>query len=317
MQSHKTYSFTENEVFESRVIQPSENKMRLDKWLVTHYPSFSRIEWQKRIEQKKVLLNGKFVRKSKMLSRGDIVTIVFPKKKEPAVNENYFTLWENDFIILFDKPPDLPVHPSGAYYQNTLQTLYEKKTNQKIFFAHRIDRETSGLVLAAKNARTANTLSKFWSEFQKEYLVLVEGNFPRYYRAKGFIGLDTQSPVRKKRKFSLHPFPNAKTAITDFYCIKRQNNLSLLKAKLFTGRTHQIRATLCSLGFPVVGDKIYGVDETCYLRFLTDSLTKEDKQKLKLNHTALCHVRLTFPPNLVAYWDLPWKAIKSNWGLDF
>ena len=126
-------------------------------------------------------------------------------------------------------------------------------------------------------------------------MVIVHGDFPETLEADGFL-TSANSVVRKKRKFvtampETPPFESAKTA---FRKISGRNGLSLVEATLFTGRMHQIRATVNSLGFPVAGDKLYGVDETFYLKQRTGELTEDDRKKLLLPRQALHSALLAF-----------------------
>ena len=161
---------------------------------------------------------------------------------------------------------------------------------------NRLDRETSGLVLFGLSKEAAGNLGKQFSgrTVSKEYLVLVHGDFPDELEAEGFLERDTDCEVRKKRRFVTEPSSElAESAKTRFRVIARNEGFSLVQALPHTGRLHQIRATLCSLGFPVVGDKIYGLDPSLFLRFIGDGLTAADKQGLLLTHQALHAWRLT------------------------
>ncbi|MCB1176476.1 MAG: RNA pseudouridine synthase, partial [Leptospiraceae bacterium] len=137
----------------------------------------------------------------------------------------------------------------------------------KLFSINRIDRETSGILLFAKSGEIA---SKFHKLFQlrniyKEYIVYVTGEFPEYKACRGEIVKDENSKIRKKKKFI---FSENFTCSTEFYNLESKFLFSKLKVIPLTGKIHQIRATLFSIGFPVVGDKIYGEDENYFLDFI-------------------------------------------------
>ncbi len=224
----------------------------------------------------------------------------FPANAEPPVLRSAGILYEDDDLVVADKPGNLPCHPGGRYCANTLLHLLRDRAGDggKLRIINRLDRETSGIVLVAKSAAMSRSLSGQFRRHtaQKEYTVLVHGDFPVHLEARGWLVPDADSVIRKKRRFvtcSAPPAPGAESAETDFELVEARDGISRVLARPRTGRTHQIRATLLSLGFPVVGDKIYGLDETFFLRFITDALTEADRARLVLPRQALHASSLT------------------------
>ena len=124
----------------------------------------------------------------------------------------------------------------------------------------------------------------------------MHGDFPKQLHACGFLVPDKDSPIKKKLKFveNAVDISEAMAVETYFTRLKQSNGFSLLSARLLTGRMHQIRATLRGLGYPVAGDKLYGLDEQFYRRFALDTLTAEDRQALILDRQALHCCKLSF-----------------------
>ncbi len=223
---------------------------------------------------------------------------------DPPVNWDIRWVYEDAQMIVIDKPADLPVHSSGSYRTHTLDALLRKyRPGNTIHLVSRLDRETSGLCLIAKNPVSAARLAKIPK--RKLYHVLVEGDFP-YERicAVGSIRRTNQPPVYSMRELQFMTLQETLTELPDLFNVAATwftrlgegpwQGTTLLQAELVTGRTHQIRATLRTMGFPVVGDKVYGPDPECFLRFREDALTVEDKRALRLPNQALRAVELSF-----------------------
>ena len=226
---------------------------------------------------------------------GESIEFSYERGPEPEVNRNVEILHEDENLLVINKPPDLPVHPSGRYFRNTLYFLLKERFGDdfRCHFVHRLDRETSGVLLMARNGEITRLLQKSFltGAVHKEYRVMVEGVPPKKIQAKGFQFRDGKSPVHRKWNFfpgeAPRGLPEEVDARTDFELLEEKKGISLLRAVLFTGRMHQIRATLCSLGYPVVGDPIYGLDETIFLRLISDTKTEEDRKLLRMGRTAL------------------------------
>jgi 23S rRNA pseudouridine1911/1915/1917 synthase len=225
---------------------------------------------------------------------------------------------ETDDYALVDKPPFLLVHPTKPNGARTLwQGLrdlfaFEIANGGQISIVNRLDRETSGLVLVAKTAVAARRFGLLMQrqELKKEYLAIVWG-WPEWERYVVDAPLGRQGKYQESAiwlKQTIHP--NAAPAQTDFHVERRftrgapltqratcgralpDEKFSLIRAMPLTGRTHQIRVHLASLGHPIVGDKIYGPDEQLYLRFIEKGWTPELEERLLLPRHALHSAKL-------------------------
>ena len=276
---------------------PSENTgVPLLDFLCRRFTYHDRSAWEDLIRHGRVLVNGDTAFPPQTLSAGDQLEYIHSSPPEPPVAEDYSILFEDHTLLVVNKPGNLPCHPGGRYFAHTLWGLLKSNyPEDSIFFVNRIDRETSGIVLIAKTRDAAINCQKQFlaGAVRKRYGVIVEGDFPKgIIHADGYLQRDQESLIRKKQRFfyphELKILPTtAKICSTSFLLIQQYDGKSLVAAKPVTGRLHQIRATLLSLGYPVTGDKIYGVDETLFLRFIEDGLTDLDRRRLCLSRQAL------------------------------
>lgn len=290
MISEKTMDLSQRIIRTS--IDWSGANLPLADYLAGRFTYRSRADWCDRINNGEITLNGRNAAPETILSLHDQLEYRPGDIAEPAADLNYQVIFEDDDLLVIDKPGNLCMHPAGPFFKHTLWHLLCSKYGG-IHFVNRLDRETSGLLLAAKNPRSAKMLAK--SAAAKRYKVIVHGEFPESLDAAGFL-LSANSIIRKKRHFTAEmpahpPFENCRTR---FVREKSGNGLSLLTAELFTGRMHQIRATLFSLGFPVAGDKLYGRDERFYLKQRSDELTHADREILLISRQALHSSELEF-----------------------
>jgi len=291
------------------ILRPGQGGILLLEYLAGRFTYHSREEWLAHILESRVQVNGEAASRDYPLAVGDRVEFIARDCPEPPVCFDVEIVFDDDDVMVINKPPNLPCHPAGRYFNHTLWAwLKTHHGMESPALVNRLDRETSGLLVVAKNAKAE---SKCRAQFLKRsvvkrYVVLVEGNFPERLGAEGWMLPDPGSGVHKRRRFERddsrsgtlmpppEPVAGKEWAHTDFRRLRAANGISVVEAVLHTGRLHQIRATLHSLGFPVVGDKIYGLDPMIFVRFCTDTITEEDWCRLRMPRQALHSTELEF-----------------------
>jgi 23S rRNA pseudouridine955/2504/2580 synthase/23S rRNA pseudouridine1911/1915/1917 synthase len=294
-------------------VPPGGPAESLLEFLVRRFTYHTRDAWQSRLADGRVQVNGLPARTDVPLGSGDRLDYDIGDLPEPPVDIRYAVLFEDADILIADKPGNLPCHPSGAYFNHTLWALLKSRAGlENPAFVNRLDRETSGLVVVAKNTAAAKACGAEFAgrRVEKNYLVLVEGLFPDTREARGAMRENPAESVRKRRLFVEGVTPDeagSDWAETRFRRLATGGGISLVEAAPSTGRLHQIRATLHACGYPVVGDKLYGVDPELFLRFRKGELTGADRAALRLDRQALHAVRLRMRHPRTHEW-LEWEA---------
>ena len=261
-------------------IGPNDAGQRLDRWLAKTMPLLPAPLAQKYIRLKRVKVNGKGSKRDVRLQKGDVLQLYINDEFfDRPTPENAFLsvfkpqldiLYEDEHLLLLNKRPGMVVHPDDKERVNTLIThiqayLYQKKEWSPYWensfapaLCNRIDRNTGGIVIAAKTAPALRVMNQKIRdrELQKLYLCVVHGVMkPREGQLKGYILKDEE---RAQVKVYGHPVPGGKTAVTLYRTLEARNGLSLVECDLITGRTHQIRAQFAAAGCPLLGDGKYG-----------------------------------------------------------
>lgn len=307
------------------IIQKQENGLVLLPWIAKRYTYHSLQKWEQYIQEERIKINDCGIVPETILNTGDKVTYYPEPVIEPSVNIEYKLVYEDSDLLVINKPSDLPCHPGGIYFNNTLWYILKQKY-EYVSLVNRLDRETSGTILIAKSKESASFYSNkmMEREIEKEYLVLVHGVLKGDINARGWLGNDSDSIIRKKRKFIVdvnavqedsEGDPHREFSHSSFTTIKSDDKYSLLRCKIFTGRTHQIRATICSLGYPVVGDKIYGLDDSFFLKFINDTLTKDEWNVLVIANQAL-HSYITTVPMMNGGTKIFTSSPSDNWPIN-
>jgi len=277
--------------------------LELAAFLGARFPYHTAEDWARLAAEGAVLLNDAPPPPGRLLAEGDIVRYMPAGGPEPRVDTAFTVLYEDRDIVVVDKPGNLPAHPAGRYFKHTLWWALKERlgiTNPGVI--NRLDRETSGVTLVAKNPIADRSCRAQFSSrgVTKKYIAIVEGAFPGPLLARGYMSSGSTAVIRKKQLFepAAGPLPEpgreSQWAETAFTLLERKKDLSVVEAVPHTGRLHQIRATLLALGFPLAGDKIYGLDEGVFPRFLEDRLTEGDAAKMRLGRQALHAAELSF-----------------------
>lgn len=247
-----------------------EETGRIDKVLNDRLADFSRSQIQQWIKEKHVSIDGKVVKANYKVNAGDKVLIEIPEPEElDLVPENLDLeiVYEDDDVVIVNKPQGMVVHPSAGHPNGTLVNglLYQIKNLSTINdvvrpgIVHRIDKDTSGLLMVAKNDRAHEALAKQLKDKTslRKYVALVHGEIPHEKgRIEAPIG---RSKVNRKMQAVIE---DGKPAVTHFEVLKRFEGFTLIELQLETGRTHQIRVHMQYIGYPVAGDPLYGPKKT-------------------------------------------------------
>ena len=251
---------------EKVVVEENTQKKRIDSYIVDKNINLSRTAIKRLLDEGKILVNGKKQKPSYKPEVGDIITIEIPEPEEVELKPQDIpidVIYEDKDIIVVNKPKGMVVHPANGNPDGTLVNAILAKCKDSLSgiggeirpgIVHRLDKDTSGLLIIAKNDQAHINMSKQIQDRKviKKYIALV----------KGVIGENTATidmPIARstKDRKKMAVDPNGKEAITHYKVLQRYDKYTLLEIKIDTGRTHQIRVHMSYIGHPVVGDMQY------------------------------------------------------------
>lgn len=256
------------------LVETGGEETRIDRYLAEKCADFSRSYLQKLIKDEQVCVNGRPAKANYKVQAGDCVEISVPEIKELDVKPQEIPLdilYEDEYLLVVNKPKGMVVHPSAGHMENTLvnAVLAHCKGNLSGIngvlrpgIVHRIDKDTTGALLICKDDATHRDLAEQLREhsIKRRYRAIVYGNLREDEGTiEGPIG---RHPIDRK-KMAIN-YKNGKDAVTHYRVLERFGNTTYIECRLETGRTHQIRVHMTSIGHPLLGDEVYGSGKNPY-----------------------------------------------------
>lgn len=252
---------------EIRMLSCQEEGMRLDRYLAEQIPDLTRSYLQKLLKENLAEVNGKIVKANYKVKKGDQISLELPEVQEPeAFPENIplDILYEDEDVLLVNKPKGMVVHPAAGHLSGTLVNgvLYHCRGQLSGIngvlrpgIVHRIDRDTTGVLVVCKNDRAHQSLAAQLKEHSitRKYRAIVLGSLKEDGTVNAPIG---RHPVDRK-KMAVNR-KNGKEAVTHYHVLEELKGYTYIECQLETGRTHQIRVHMASIGHPLLGDSVYG-----------------------------------------------------------
>lgn len=249
-------------------VSPEEAGVRIDKYLAEQLPDITRSYLQKLLKDGSVQMNGKPVKASTKTAAGAVIELTIPEPEEPEILPEDIPLdilYEDSDVILINKPKDMVVHPAAGHYTGTLVNalMYHCKGDLSGIngvlrpgIVHRIDKDTTGVLIVCKNDKAHNALAEQLKEHSitRKYRAIVCGNLKE---DEGTVDAPLGRHPQDRKKMAIVR-TGGKRAVTHYRVLERFGNYTYIECQLETGRTHQIRVHMASLGHPLLGDEVYG-----------------------------------------------------------
>ncbi len=282
---------------------PREHEgMRVDQFIQNRIPRLSRTRATEIVRTCAQTEDGTRLRPGQRVRRGQEIQLIRPGFREPEVPLYFDVLTDDADMLAVDKPSGLPMHPSATYHRHTLTYLLRQRYPENTpHIAHRLDRETSGIVLCARHLEAERNLKIQFQDrkVRKAYLAMVTGHVPGVPllgKAGEPNGLEIDLPLRPGKegmhvKMEVAAPDQGSAAVTHAWALCKGEGHSLLWLEPHTGRQHQLRVHLAALGHPIVGDKLYGPHgEQAFLEFIAhNAQPHEDWLKLTIHHRQALH----------------------------
>jgi 23S rRNA pseudouridine1911/1915/1917 synthase len=320
-------------------VDPGQELLRIDKYLQYKIANATRTRIQQALEEENIKVNGKSRKANYKVKPGDEISIVFayPKREIELVPQNIplTIVYEDEDIIIINKEAGMVVHPGVGNFTGTLMNAlvyrFESLPNQKQSdkdpfgelrpgLVHRLDKNTSGLLVVTRNEKSLNKMAKafFERKVERKYVALVWGDF-----AEDEITIDAHigRDLRDRKKMAAFPGgAHGRNAVTHIKVLERFKLVTLVECKLETGRTHQIRVHLQHIGHPVFNDEVYGGDKIArgqvtakYRQFVENCFALIPRQALHALTLGFAHPSTGKPVHFVSEIPADMQAVLGKW----
>lgn len=297
----------------SCTVDPYRSGWTIVEFLAHRFPYHTADRWAQRVRDRQVEVNGRPVDPGRAVDKNDVIQYTI-FHAEPEVDFRYEVVFEDEHIMGVSKSGNIPVHACGVFITHTLIAKLKGTYGETINLAHRLDRETSGLVLLSKSKRAATLLGDMFRKRQvaKKYTTIVRGRVEeKRFEVDAPIAkvtaLSGEAAIPDSREWAeaddlfrnrasylpkreVNPTAG-KAAKTQFIHVRYKEDFTVLEAMPITGRTNQIRVHLAHIGYPVVGDKVYGLNDDLKAEVLQEGLTERVRRTLVMDRQAL-HCRI-------------------------
>ncbi len=255
------------------IIVDEKDNIRIDRYLSDHCEGFSRSYLQKLLKSGEVFINGKAVKSNYKVSAGDEIHVEIPEAAVPPIlpeKMDLDILYEDADLLMVNKPKGMVVHPAAGHLSGTLVNGLMEHCKDlsgingilRPGIVHRIDRDTTGVLVVCKNDLTHNDIARQLKahSITRVYYAIVHGNIKE---DEGVVDAPIGRHPTDRKKMSINE-KNGKPAITHYHVLNRSGRFTYLECRLETGRTHQIRVHMASIGHPLLGDSVYGSSKAPY-----------------------------------------------------
>ena len=249
-------------------VSAEDNSLRIDKYLSDNMGEMSRSYLQKLLKSEDVKVNDKTVKANYKVASGDVISVTVPEPEEVNIQPEDIPLdilYEDEDLIVVNKPKGMVVHPSAGHFSQTLVNALMFHCREELSgingvmrpgIVHRIDMNTTGSLLVCKNDFTHNHIAEQLKEhtIQRKYRAIVHGVLKE---DDGIVDAPIGRHQTDRKKMAVN-YKNGKPAVTHYHVCQRFSNFTYIECQLETGRTHQIRVHMKSIGHPILGDDVYG-----------------------------------------------------------
>lgn len=250
------------------IVEAGEESVRIDRYLAEHCADFSRSYLQKLLKDQAISVNGKPVKANYKTQEGDRILLEVPDLREPDILPEDIPLdilYEDEYLMVVNKPKDMVVHPSAGHMEGTLVNGIMAHCKGRLSgingvlrpgIVHRIDKDTTGALLICKDDAVHRDIAEQLKEhsIKRRYRAIVQGNLKE---DEGTVDAPIGRHPVDRKKMAVN-YKNGKEAVTHYKVLERFGQYTYIECRLETGRTHQIRVHMASIGHPLLGDTVYG-----------------------------------------------------------